>query len=173
MQIQVRGSDPAPPYTVAVRELCEFAAKTGDLDLRFTPAPSAEEGMRGHRTVAARRGAGHRAEVRVAGVFQGLQVRGRIAPAPGRLYDFDGAASGVIRQNLDLTAFALETGLQLRPLSLVQEEATPALNDGLLRQWPRPAAGVDKHRGYAFQWFALATLILGLYVWFQLIRPRR
>ena len=26
-------------YTVAVRELCEFTAKQGDLDLRFTPRP--------------------------------------------------------------------------------------------------------------------------------------
>ena len=32
-------------YTVAVRELCEFTAKHGDLDLRFTPAPTAQEGM--------------------------------------------------------------------------------------------------------------------------------
>ena len=34
-------------YTVAVRELCEFTAKQGDLDLRFTPAPTALEGMAG------------------------------------------------------------------------------------------------------------------------------
>lgn len=40
-------------YTVAVRALCEFSAKTGDLDLRFTPSPSptAQEGMAGHATV--------------------------------------------------------------------------------------------------------------------------
>ena len=36
-----------------------------------------------------------------------------------------------------------------------------------------PAADVHKHYGYAFQWFALCALIVGLYVWFQLIRPRR
>ena len=34
-------------YTVAVRELCEFTAKQGDLDLRFTPAPTALEGITG------------------------------------------------------------------------------------------------------------------------------
>ncbi len=28
-------------YTVSVRALCEFTAKSGDLDLRFTPSPSA------------------------------------------------------------------------------------------------------------------------------------
>ena len=31
---------------------------------------------------------------------------------------------------------------------------TPA--DGLLRHWPPPAADVQKHYGYAFQWFAIA-----------------
>lgn len=35
-------------YSVAVRELCEFAAKTGDLDHRFTPSPTAREGIAGH-----------------------------------------------------------------------------------------------------------------------------
>ena len=45
--------------------------------------------------------------------------------------------------------------------------------DGLLRAWAAPDAGLHKHYGYAFQWFLLSALILGLYVWFQLIRPRR
>ena len=93
--------------------------------------------------------------------------------APGRLYEFEAGASGPIRQNLDLDAYARETGLLLRPLTVVQEDGQPPPDDGLLRQWPRPAAGVHKHYGYAFQWFALSALILGLYVWFQLIRPRR
>ena len=34
-------------YTVAVRSLCEFTAKQGDLDLRFTPSATALEGMAG------------------------------------------------------------------------------------------------------------------------------
>ncbi len=102
-----------------------------------------------------------------------VRVQGRIGPAPARLYEFAAAASGPIRQNLDLDAYARETGLPLRPLTLVQEDGTAPPADGLLRQWPRPAADVHKHYGYAFQWFSLAALILGLYVWFQIIRPRR
>jgi DNA excision repair protein ERCC-2 len=43
--------------------LCEFAAKAGDLDLRFTPAPTAQQGREGHVLVASRRGPGHEAEV--------------------------------------------------------------------------------------------------------------
>ncbi|RYF67298.1 MAG: ATP-dependent DNA helicase, partial [Comamonadaceae bacterium] len=64
-------------YTVAVRELCEFTAKQGDLDLRFTPAPTALEGIAGHGVVASRRGKGYRAEVALSGSYQTLQVRGR------------------------------------------------------------------------------------------------
>lgn len=101
-------------------------------------------------------------------------VRGRIAPPPARLYEIAPSASGVIRQNLDLAAFAREWRQPLRPLSLLQEAAgdgDPA--DTLRRRWPQPATGVDKHHGYAAQWFALSALIIGLYVWFQLLRPRR
>src|SRR6188472_3197517 len=64
-------------YTVAVRTLCEFAAKRGDLDLRFTPAPTSREGMQGHAEVAARRGGAYRAEVPLEGEHGDLLVRGR------------------------------------------------------------------------------------------------
>jgi Rad3-related DNA helicase len=64
-------------YPVAVRTLCEFAAKEGDLDLRFTPGPSAQDGIQGHATVASRRGAGYQSEVSLAGEYRQLQVRGR------------------------------------------------------------------------------------------------
>lgn len=63
--------------SVAVRALCEFAAKVGDLDLRFTPSPTAQQGIDGHRRVVARRGAGYEAEVSLEGEYQGLRVRGR------------------------------------------------------------------------------------------------
>lgn len=66
-----------PTYSVAVRALCDFAAKEGDLDLRFTPAPSSQEGIAGHKTVAARRSGAYRAEVSLAGTFRQLEVRGR------------------------------------------------------------------------------------------------
>ena len=64
-------------YSVAVRALCEFTAKVGDLDLRFTPSPSAQEGIVGHRTVASRRSAHYQHEVTLEGDYQQLKVRGR------------------------------------------------------------------------------------------------
>lgn len=103
-----------------------------------------------------------------------VEITGLIAPPPSRLFEFAGAAPGLIRQNLDLVVYAAEVGTPLKPLSILQSDdpATKPVADGLLRQWPRPALGTQKHHGYAFQWFALSALMAGLYVWFQLIRPR-
>lgn len=101
-----------------------------------------------------------------------VEITGLIAPPPTRWVQLGADAAGPIRQNLDLESFSRETGLRLRPLSLLQLDAAGAAPDGLVRQWPKPAVDVHKHYGYAFQWFALAGLITILYVWFQLVRPR-
>ena len=64
-------------YVVAVRALCEFTARRGDLDLRFTPAPTSLEGMAGHLTVAGRRAHSYETEITLTGAHRGLNVRGR------------------------------------------------------------------------------------------------
>ena len=101
-----------------------------------------------------------------------IEVEGHLSPPPSRLYDFGGAERGLIRQNIDLEAFRAESGLRLAPLSVLQSDSSSTAGDGLLRDWPRPAVDVQKHYGYAFQWFAMCALMAGLYVWFQLVRPR-
>jgi cytochrome oxidase assembly protein ShyY1 len=87
------------------------------------------------------------------------------APAP--------AAEGYspIRQNLDLEAFRAETKLPLRTDVSLQQSG-PA-SEGLQRDWPAPALGLERHYGYAFQWFGLSALVVILYVWFQFITPFR
>lgn len=102
-----------------------------------------------------------------------VEVQGRIAPPPSKLYEMGPAEQGPIRQNLDLAQFRAETGLPLVPVSVQQ---TDAAADGLSRDWPQVNTGVEKHYGYAFQWFGLSALIAVLYVWFQIVRryfPRR
>jgi DNA excision repair protein ERCC-2 len=64
-------------YVVAVRTLCEFTAKQGDLDRSFTPSPTAQEGIAGHAVVAARRGERYQAEVSLDGEHGQVLVRGR------------------------------------------------------------------------------------------------
>jgi surfeit locus 1 family protein len=111
-----------------------------------------------------------------------VEVTGRIAPPPAHLLELGqataaeaptqvAAGSSRIRQNLDLEAFRAETGLPLRTDVSLQQIG--AASEGLQRDWPAPALGVEKHYGYAFQWFGLATLVVLLYVWFQFIVPYR
>jgi surfeit locus 1 family protein len=99
-----------------------------------------------------------------------VEVRGRLAPPPAKLYELGTAGQGPIRQNLDIAAFAAETRLALLPLS-VQQLGAPS--DGLQRDWPVVASGAAKNYGYAFQWWAMSALIAILYVWFRFIAPAR
>lgn len=99
-----------------------------------------------------------------------VEVTGRLAPPPSRLFELGEEAPGPIRQNIAIESFARETGLALLDVSLLQ---TSEADDGLRREWPRIAADVHKHYGYAFQWFGLCALAGILYVWFQFIQPRR
>lgn len=100
-----------------------------------------------------------------------VQVQGRVAGQPARLFELPTPAGtpGVsrIRQNLDTDSYAQETGQALAALTVVQ---TGPPSDGLLRDWPVVGSGVEKHYGYAFQWFGLCSLIAILYVWFQIVR---
>lgn len=127
-----------------------------------------------------------------------VEVVGRIAPPPSHLMELGKSVvvapaaaqasvsttslvtadtkatiegSSAIRQNLDLDAFRVETGLPLRTDVSLQQSG--AASEGLQRDWPAPALGIERHYGYAFQWFALSALIALLYVWFQLIAPWR
>ena len=100
-----------------------------------------------------------------------VDVGGRIAPPPSRLYQPGPAATGAIRQNLDIDAFAAETGLKLLPVTVQQ---TGAASEGLSRDWPVTGGrGPETNYGYAVQWWALSALIACLYAWFQFIQPRR
>ncbi len=99
-----------------------------------------------------------------------VELEGRLAPPPGKLYELGESGLGAIRQNIDLAAFARETGLSLLGVSVLQTN-NPA--DGLLRDWPLVAIDVHKHHGYAFQWFSLCALAGLLYLWFQILSPRR
>jgi len=74
-----------------------------------------------------------------------------------------GGPLGGIWQNLDFDAYEQASGHKVARFVVQQTNDT---GDGLRRAWPRPDAGVDKHRGYAFQWYSLAALIIVLTLYF-------
>ena len=98
-------------YTVAVRALCEFTAKAGDLDLRYTPAPSALEGMAGHTLVQSRRGKGYETEISLTGQYEDMRVRGR---ADG----FDPDAMQL--EDIQIAAFQVADGSQAGTLDAIR-----------------------------------------------------
>ncbi|MCB1676567.1 MAG: DEAD/DEAH box helicase, partial [Halioglobus sp.] len=60
---------------VAVADLVRFCHRRGDIDHRFTPAPTAEQGVAGHQRLYARRPAGYRREYPVEYVHEEAQLR--------------------------------------------------------------------------------------------------
>ncbi|MCS6944343.1 MAG: SURF1 family protein [Sutterellaceae bacterium] len=86
-----------------------------------------------------------------------------IDEVPRRLQLGADSPQGRIRQNLNVDELRARLPLPLAPAILQQLSPLP---DGLVRDWPRPATGVDKHQGYAVQWFSLAALIIVLAVVF-------
>ena len=97
-------------------------------------------------------------------------LAGIAAAAGGRYFELGagpaaggktGATMNPVWQNLNLEQYAATTRLALQPFLVRQSSAS---DDGLIRIWERPDRGVNVHRGYAFQWYSLATLILVLYV---------
>ena len=75
-----------------------------------------------------------------------------------------------IAQNLSIDEFASASGLKMQPYLLEQTSDT---GDRLVRDWPRPSSGADKHRGYAFQWYALAATAFLFFVVTGFRRERR
>lgn len=72
-----------------------------------------------------------------------------------RLLNVERNAKGKVRQSLGLSSFSAETGLRLQPRLIEQHSPT---DDGLVREWARPDAGIEKHESYALQWYSLAVL---------------
>ena len=99
-----------------------------------------------------------------------VAVQGRINVAPARYLELrKDAASGPVRQNLDIARIAATSGLPLLPFVI---EQTSEAADGLVRDWPAPDFGVDQHSSYMVQWYSLAAL--GCVLWLVLnwrVRP--
>lgn len=96
-----------------------------------------------------------------------------------------------IWQNLTRERFERWSGLEVQPVVVRQTEATRLVesasvrdgegragtwrevDEGLVREWSQPGAGIAKHHGYAFQWYALAAATAALWVWFVIVVPAR
>jgi len=50
------------------------------------------------------------------------------------------------------------------PVLVEQTGAQTGSDAALIRKWPAPAVDVDRNKGYAFQWYALAAMAFLFFV---------
>lgn len=91
-----------------------------------------------------------------------VEVTGLAVVPPRRVFELSTrTVEGHVWQNLVLERYRQAVPIAIQPIVIQQESA---LEDGLVREWAPPDAGIDRHYGYAFQWIALAVAILVFYV---------
>ena len=79
----------------------------------------------------------------------------------------------ILRQNLDLSAFASSAPYAVQPYVLRLDADDP---DGFVRVWPVPdQTAVRRHEAYAVQWFGMAVVFIAVVgaMWRRELRARR
>jgi surfeit locus 1 family protein len=106
-----------------------------------------------------------------------LWLQGQLQGQPSALTSLGAEADertstgAALRLNMDWETAQAAAGGRLLPFTVREVEAAQA--DGLGRHWDAPPMGIAKHQGYAFQWAGMGLVLLGLYLWFQLLLPMR
>lgn len=95
---------------------------------------------------------------RIRGVAKAPQSAGIALGGPGG----EKLGGGLVRvQHLDLAGLAKPRHWDLLPYVVRLE---PEAGSGFVRDWIPPGFGRMRHLGYAFQWFAMAAVLVGIYV---------
>jgi surfeit locus 1 family protein len=72
------------------------------------------------------------------------------------------------RVRLSEVDFAALSDLYGRPVFPLLLHYEPDRADGYVREWPAPGAGDERHVAYAVQWFSMAAVVAGLYLFLNL-----
>ena len=106
-----------------------------------------------------------------------VTVPGRVnIPAAHYVELAHAAPSGGVWQNLDPARFAAASGLPVLPIVLEQTApliGSEAGSDRLVRNWPAPDFGIEKHRIYMMQWYLFAATAAGLWLFLNLRKSRK
>jgi surfeit locus 1 family protein len=91
-----------------------------------------------------------------------VTVEGVALPGNPRVFELSTQVqAGPVWENVTVDRYRSAYALDLHPIMIQQQND---LGDGLVRDWNRPDAGVDRHRAYALQWFSMCIAIVVIYV---------
>lgn len=71
----------------------------------------------------------------------------------------------VVWEHLDVARYARHVPFPVQPVVV---QLAPGADGGYVRDWRRPDTDVAMHKGYAFQWFMFAAVLVVLYVMLNL-----
>ena len=98
---------------------------------------------------------------RVATPAGKVTVEGIALPGNPRLFELSTQIhAGPVWQNITVDRYHSAYAVDLQPILIQQHND---LGDGLVRDWNRPDAGIDRHRAYALQWFSMCIAIVIIY----------
>jgi surfeit locus 1 family protein len=100
-----------------------------------------------------------------------VRIEGIALPGNPHVFELShDVQAGQVWQNVSVERYRKTFGMDLQPIIIEQQND---LGDGLLRDWKRPDLGLDRHRGYALQWFSLCAVIVALYVFLNVKRTNQ
>lgn len=193
LKVRIESLSAQPPINVSGAELAPQAVELRRVEARgvFDPQHTVfvdnriRRGVPGFHVVTPLKLAGSERHVLVnRGWIAGTSERSRLpevrtprgevilqgmATVPGqRVFELSQKVmEGRVWQNLTIERYRQAVPISIQPFAIRQDSE---LEDGLVREWDPPDFGIDRHYGYAFQWFALAATIL---VFYAVTRYRR
>ena len=91
-----------------------------------------------------------------------VTVEGLALPGNPRLFELSTQVqAGPLWENVTVDRYRKAYALDLQPI-IIQQHSN--VDDGLVRDWNRPDAGIDRHRAYALQWFSMCIAIILIYI---------
>lgn len=90
-----------------------------------------------------------------------IRIEGVVRPLTGRHIELANQKAAKIWQNISNERVSEAFGPQI-PMRLIYQYND--ISDGLVRVWDRPDFGVDKHLGYAGQWFLMCVTMFIIWI---------
>ena len=94
-----------------------------------------------------------------------MEIIGVAVLPPSKIYELKPPEITVgwqaVWQNMDIKRYREAVPFQLQPIIIQLDKDSPA---GFVREWPRPDNRIQTHRGYAFQWYGMAAMLLIFYI---------